>query len=245
MSGEPDIAVPARALGDPARGRIVIALLGGRSIPAGDLARAAGVSASTASEHLRVLLAAGIVEVDHRGRHRFFRLASSEVANAVEALQAIAPHTEIRSLRQHHVSEELRAARTCYDHLAGDLGLRMADLLVTSGVVSELTVGESSSPPEPFPQTPLVRALRIRPPHGRRPWARGCLDWTGRRAHVAGQVGAQIFSAMDAQGWVTRRAGSRAVRLTDLGAARLAELESIDRRSRSDDQSTVLLSKRS
>ncbi|MBF4635764.1 winged helix-turn-helix transcriptional regulator [Agreia pratensis] len=227
MSGEPDIAVPARALGDPARGRIVTALLGGRSIPAGDLARAAGVSASTASEHLRVLLAAGLVAVDHRGRHRFFRLASSEVAGAIEALQEIAPRTEIRSLRQHHVSEELRSARTCYDHLAGDLGLRMADLLVSSGVVSELKIGESSSAPEPFPAGQLVHALRIRPTQGRRPWARGCLDWTGRRAHVAGQVGAQIFSAMDAQGWVARRADSRAVRLTGRGAALLSELEQV------------------
>jgi DNA-binding transcriptional ArsR family regulator len=226
MSGEPDIAVPARALGDPARGRIVSALLGGRSIPAGDLARAAGVSASTASEHLRVLLAAGIVEVDHRGRNRFFRLANRDVAIAIEALQAIAPRTEIRSLRQHHVSQDLRSARSCYDHLAGDLGLRVTDLLTGSGIVTALEIGESSPPPEPFPQGPLVEALRIQPTQGRRPWARGCLDWTGRRAHVAGQVGAQILGAMDAQGWVARRADSRAIRLTDLGAVRLAELES-------------------
>lgn len=227
MSGEPDIAVPARALGDPARGRIVTALLGGRAIPAGDLARVASVSASTASEHLRVLLAAGIVVVDHRGRNRFFRLANSDVSNAIEALQAIAPRTEIRSLRQHHVSEELRSARTCYDHLAGDLGLRIADLLLRAGVVTELRIGKPSAPPEPFPDGPIAAAFRIQPSQGRRPWARGCLDWTGRRAHAAGQIGAQILGAVESQGWVTRRPDSRAIRLTDLGAVRLLELESI------------------
>lgn len=227
MSGEPDIAFPARALGDPARGRIVTALLGDRAIPAGDLARVAGVSASTASEHLRVLLAAGIVTVDHLGRNRYFRLASTDVAIAIEALQAIAPRTEIRSLRQHHVSEELRSARTCYDHLAGDLGLRITDLLVKSGTLAEPIVGEPSSAPEPFPDGPVAAAFRIQPSQGTRPWARGCLDWTGRRAHVAGQVGAQVLDACESQRWILRRPGNRAVRLTELGAARLQEFEAL------------------
>ena len=227
MSGEPDIAVPARALGDPARGRIATALLGGRAIPAGDLARVASVSASTASEHLRVLLAAGIVVVEHRGRNRLFRLANTDVSIAIEALQAIAPRTEIQSLRQHHVSEELRSARTCYDHLAGDLGLRIADLRLSSGVVRELTIGEPSSPPEPFPVGPIAAAFHIQPPQGRRPWARGCLDWTGRRAHIAGQIGVQILGAMESQSWIIRRADTRAVRLTVLGAEQLLGLESL------------------
>ncbi|KJC64922.1 ArsR/SmtB family transcription factor [Agreia bicolorata] len=226
MNGEPDIAVPARALGDPARGRIVTALLGGRSIPAGDLARAAGVSASTTSEHLRVLLGAGIVAVDHRGRNRFFRLANSDVSLAIEALQAIAPRSEIRSLRQHRVSQELRSGRSCYDHLAGDLGLRVTDLLRHSATLADLQIGANSIPPDPFPAGPVAAAFHLQRPEGRRPWARGCLDWTGRRAHIAGQLGAQVLSAMDAQGWVSRRPDSRAVRLTDLGAARLEELES-------------------
>ncbi len=226
MNGEPDISTPARALGDPARGRIVTALLGDRAIPAGDLARAAGVSASTASEHLRVLLEAGIVVVDHRGRNRFFRLANSDVSHAIEALQAIAPRIPVRSLRQHRVSEELRTARTCYDHLAGDLGLRIADLLINARVVTELRIGEPTRPPEPFPEGPVVAAFAIQTPHGHRPWARGCLDWTGRRAHAGGQVGAQILGTMKSQGWITQGLETRAVSLTDLGAARLRELES-------------------
>ncbi|MDA8316833.1 MAG: metalloregulator ArsR/SmtB family transcription factor, partial [Actinomycetota bacterium] len=99
MSGEPDIAVPARALGDPARGRIVSALLGNRAIPAGELARIAGLSASTTSEHLRVLADAEIIIADQRGRNRYYRLTGSDVSHAIEALQAIAPQIEARSLR--------------------------------------------------------------------------------------------------------------------------------------------------
>ena len=228
MSGEPDISVPARALGEPVRGRIVTALLGGRSIPAGDLARAAGVSASTASEHLRVLLASGIVAVDSRGRNRFFRLANSQVSAAVEALQAIAPRTEIGSLRQHRVAEELRRARTCYDHLAGDLGLRLTDLLLNSGMVTEVRVGEPTAAPQPFPDGPVAEAFNLQPRQGNRPWARGCLDWTGRRAHLAGQIGAQVLEAAETRQWITRRPGSRAVRLTERGALGLRALESGD-----------------
>ncbi|MGI9822738.1 ArsR/SmtB family transcription factor [Agromyces sp. Marseille-Q5079] len=224
--GEPDISVPARALGDPARGRIVSALLGDRAVPAGELARIAGISASTASEHLRVLLDAGILIVENRGRNRFFRLAGSEVSHAVEALQTISPLTEVRSLRQHRVSEELRAGRTCYDHLAGDLGLRITDLLGRAGIADGLQVGATLHPADPFPSGPIVDALRIRPPSGPRPWARGCLDWTGRRPHVAGQLGAQILSAMESQDWIVRRPDSRAVRLTARGDECLRELES-------------------
>lgn len=225
--GEPDISVPARALGDPARGRMVTALLGDRAIPAGELAQIAGVSASTASEHLRVLLDAGIVIVDTRGRSRFFRLASHDVALAIEALQALAPRAEIQSFRQHRVAGDLRAARTCYDHLAGDLGLRITDLLSGSGIVRGLQVGAASHPPEPFPQGPIVAALGIGPSSGPRPWVRGCLDWTGRRAHVAGQLGAQILLAMESDAWIIRRSDTRAVRLTDRGADRLTELEAL------------------
>lgn len=225
MSGEPDISVPARALGDPARARIAGALVGDREIPAGELARAAGVSASTASEHLAILAAAGIVTVAPRGRRRYYRLADADVARAVEALQAIAPRVEIRSLAQSSVSNQLRAARTCYDHLAGDLGLRIADLLVRSGVVPALEAGVPVQPPDPFPRGEVVRALGLRPRSGARAWLRGCLDWSGRRPHAAGQAGADILATFIAHGWVTRRRTSRAVLLTADGDARLRELE--------------------
>lgn len=224
MNGEPDISAPARALGDPARGLMASALLGRRQIPAGELARIAGVAASTASEHLRVLRSAGIVSVEHRGRARFYRLANDDVARAVEALQAVSPRREIRSLTQSTVSAELRAGRTCYDHLAGDLGLRLTDLLVDAGLASGLDVGTVLEAPRPFPDDDLTRALGLLPEFGRRPWIRGCLDWSGRRAHVAGQAGAQVLATLDAHGWIERRPSSRAVRLTRLGSDELDSL---------------------
>lgn len=227
MTGEPDIAVPARAIGDPARARIVSALLGGVGLPAGELARTVGLSASTTSEHLAVLATAGIVVAERDGRRRNYRLASAAVAHAVEALQAISPTTEVRSLRQHRATRDLREARTCYDHLAGDLGLRVTDLLRRHHVVGDLTAGCVAGAPEPFPDGAVVAAFGIRPPRGRRPWARGCLDWTGRRPHLGGQIGAQILTTVRADGWIATRPGSRAVRLTDTGQERMRELEAL------------------
>ncbi|WP_191905619.1 ArsR/SmtB family transcription factor [Microbacterium caowuchunii] len=225
MDGEPDIAIPARALGDTARGLIATALLGNRQIPAGELARTVGVSPSTASEHLRALREAGLVEVEHRGRNRFYRLANQDVARAIEALQAIAPTSRVRSLRQSTISMDLRVGRTCYDHLAGEIGLRITDLLVVAAVVPALTVGAVAEAPHPFPRGATVERLGLRAPEGRRPWARGCLDWSGRRPHVGGQLGAQVLESLEADEWVVRRRTSRAVRLTPRGESALESLE--------------------
>lgn len=225
MMGDADLSVPARALGDPARARMVTALLGGRSVPASELAREAGVAASTASEHLRVLLDAGLVTVDQRGRNRFFRLASVEAARAVEALQAISPAAPVRSLRSHRISEELRAGRTCYDHLAGELGLRVTDLLVANGIIPMLEPGGVVMSPATVPGGDMAELLGVRMPQGSRPWARGCLDWSGRRPHVAGQVGADALLALERRGWVERRKGSRAARLTEAGLGGFERLE--------------------
>ena len=170
------------------------ALLANRSIPAGELARIAGLSASTTSEHLRVLTDAGIVLAMTEGS-RFYRLTNSDVSHAIEALQAIAPRTEIRSLHQHRISEELHQTRTCYDHLA----LRLGDLLVRQKIIGELQVGRVIRSPKPFPSGPVPTTLGIGPPRGRRPWARGCLRldrtappyrWSSRHPntqHSAGQ----------------------------------------------------------
>jgi DNA-binding transcriptional ArsR family regulator len=227
MSGEPEIAVPARAMGDPARARMLSALLGERALSAGELARIARLSPSSTSEHLHVLAEAGLVLVDNQGRHRYYRLANSDVARAIESLQAIAPLAQVNSLRAHRASREMREARTCYDHLAGDLGLRVTDLLHREGIIDQLEVGSVGQPPKPFPDNQIVRALGLRESEGsRRPWTRGCLDWTGRRPHAAGQVGAQVLSAFRANGWITPRPDSRAVQLTTIGERRLQELES-------------------
>ncbi len=225
MSGDADPSAPARAIAEPARARMLIALLDGRTATAGELAAAAGVAASTASEHLAVLVDAGLVAVERVGRQRRVRLAGPDVARALEALQAIAPTGRVRSLRESRASRQLREGRTCYDHLAGDLGLRLTDLLVRHRLLVEpLTVGEVQAPPDPFPVDGPAATLGLSGPRGRRAWARGCLDWTGRRPHVAGQLGAQVLDAVRRQGWIDPADG-RAVRLTPTGRGQLDRLE--------------------
>ena len=206
---------------------MLLCLVGGVRVPAGELARASGVSPSTGSEHLRVLVDAGLVRVEPFGRHRYYSLAGDDVARAVEALQAVSPGTPVRSLRQRRVARELREGRTCYDHLAGDLGLRVADVLLDSGVLPALEPGRPVESPQPLPTHDVVTTLDLGavPRSPKRPWARGCLDWTGRRVHVAGAVGAHVLTVFRSNGWVEARPGSRAVRLTETGEAALAGLE--------------------
>jgi DNA-binding transcriptional ArsR family regulator len=135
VDGDADLAAVAAAIGDPARARMLAALLGGRALPATDLARAAGVAPSTASAHLARLTAAGLVAVEPAGRHRYHRLAGADVAHAVEALAAIARPQPVRSLRAARRTEAERAARSCYDHLAGALAIAVADRLCALGAL--------------------------------------------------------------------------------------------------------------
>ncbi|WP_088319676.1 helix-turn-helix transcriptional regulator [Kineosporia sp. R_H_3] len=228
--GPADLSVPARAMAEPARARMLDALVDGRAWTASELARAAGVAASTASGHLKVLTDHGLVTVTASGRHRYFALAGPDVARAVEALQAIAPRLTVRSLRQQRVSADLRAGRTCYDHLAGDLGLRVTDLLVDAGCLAAPETGRDVPLADPLPAHPVVErfavaAVATAPAGGRRPVARGCLDWTGRRPHLAGRLGAHLLTVFRDRGWVEPRPGSRALRLTATGAEVLAALE--------------------
>jgi len=226
--GEVDLSVPSRAIGEPARGRMLTALLGGRSLPAGELARLSGVAPSTASEHLRMLVEHGLLSVSVLGRHRYFTLASVEVAQALEALQAIAPPVPVRSLRQHRVAQELRGGRRCYDHLAGSLGLRVTDLLLVAGVLPRLQPGQTVDVLRLAGSDPgVVQRLNLDAVGGssRRPMVRGCLDWTERRAHLGGRLGAHLLDLFCHNGWVVERPSSRAVRLTEEGAAILVALE--------------------
>ena len=141
-----DISPVAALLGDTARARIVQALLGGRALPAGELARHAGVGAPTASAHLAKLVDGGLLTVTRSGRHRYFEIANAEVSRAVEALAAIAPPSLPHSLRQATVGEALAAARTCYDHLAGSLGVTLTDALLERGALSQTDEGFALGP---------------------------------------------------------------------------------------------------
>jgi DNA-binding transcriptional ArsR family regulator len=214
-----DTASVAAVIADPARATMLDALLAGEALTAGELAHAAGVAPSTASEHLRRLRAADLVEVVSAGRHRYHRLAGPDVAAALEGLARISPRRTdpARSLRRVRADAALTYARTCYDHLAGTVGVALLDSLVTSDRLAwrdgALRLGSDGGA--------WLTALDIdldRLRSGRRPLLRPCLDWTTRRPHLAGALGAAVTEHALARGWVARRTrGHRALRVTPAG----------------------------
>jgi len=222
MDGEADIASVAAAIGHPARGRMLTAMLGGRSLPATDLARAAQISRSTASAHIAQLTASGLV-VERRGRHRFHRLADERVAEAIERLAAIAPAQAVRSLQESNRATAHRAARSCYDHLAGTLGVAVADALCEAGALDRASL-ELRAPDRFAALGVEVDALG----RGRRPLTRSCLDWSERRPHLAGELGAAMLTALLDRAWLVRRPAGRAVAVTPRGAAGLHDVLAID-----------------
>src|SRR4051812_7522933 len=210
-----DLAAAARLVGEPARATMLEALLGGQARPAGELARLAGVSAPTASEHLTRLRAAGLVEAVPAGRHRYYRLASAEVAQALEALSLLADAAPVRSLRQSREDIAQRAARTCYDHLAGQLGVALHDALIERGALAGYEPTDAGRK--------LFTQLGVAVPAGHRPLGRPCLDRTERRPHLAGPVGRGLCAFLLDEEWVRRVGGGRALRITDLGRRCLAD----------------------
>jgi len=212
MHGEADLATVGAAIGEPARALMLNALLGGVALPASELARVARVAPSTASAHLAKLAEAGLVMVEPHGRHRYHRLAGDEVAHALEVLSMIAPPLEIKTLRAAGRADAERHARSCYDHLAGRLGVAITDRFVELGALERESLALVDAKP--------LQAIGIHPPQltGRRPLTRACLDWTERRPHVAGQVGAAILTVLMDLRWVKRGPSGRAVQLTPSGA---------------------------
>jgi DNA-binding transcriptional ArsR family regulator len=214
-----DLAVGASAIADPARAAMLDALLDGVPRSAGALAREAGVAPSTASHHLGRLLDAGLVTVAPDGRRRAFRLARPEVARALEALALVSPPRPARTLRRATRVEAERAARTCYDHLAGALGVAVCDALLAAGAISP--DGERGYALGPTARDTFA-AIGVTPPApARRAYAISCLDWSERRPHLAGALGAAVADAMLARGWVARVKGGRALVVTDAGRAGL------------------------
>lgn len=221
---ESDLAVPAALMGESTRAAMLLALMDGRARPAGELARLAGVRPSTASGHLQRLTDGGLIAVTVTGRNRYYSLASAEVARAVEALQALAPPLPVRSLRAARTGPALAFARTCYDHLAGELAVALTGALVDRGVIAPLQSGAVGKIRQP--EHELLRFLGVAsaaPSSGRRPAVRGCLDWTQRVPHLAGGLGAQVLSGITEQGWIQPMTSSRAVRLTDEGRRALTD----------------------
>jgi len=209
------VDAPAALIGDPTRATFLLALEDKDALPLSELARLAGVGNSTASIQLGKLVDGGLLSVERHGRHRYFRLASTEVATALEALAAIAP--DRRKSGDRPLPNGIRAARTCYDHLAGEVGVALLDGLRREGIVE----GEVELTPAGRAR---LEALGVDLEPTRRPLTKLCLDWTERRYHLAGALGAALTQRMFELGWIERTATSRAVRVTRKGRGGLLSL---------------------
>lgn len=210
------IAEIAALAGDPARANILTALLDGRAMTATELAYAARVTPQTTSAHLAKLAEAGLITATPSGRHRYFRLASPRVAQMLESIVAVAGDSRPRFRPLSRQAALLRGARMCYDHLAGQLGVRIADAMVTRGyLVFEEDAGRFTEAGLRY-LTGLGIDLRVAG-KGRRHLCRACLDWTERRPHIGGALGAALAERWLALGWIARDKGSRAVAVTSDG----------------------------
>jgi DNA-binding transcriptional ArsR family regulator len=208
-------------IGEPARTAILIALLDGDSLPAGELARLSGISAQSASAHLSKLVAGGLLIPQNNGRHRNYRITGPEVVHALEALGAIATLPRPTSALRSRGDIEISHARSCYDHLAGHLAVEVTKALQNLKVIRtrgarDYTLGPKG--PAWFAD-PNINVLALG--CSRRTFARRCLDWTERKPHLAGALGAALFSRMLDAGWIVRRRGTRALRVTHRGAREL------------------------
>lgn len=230
-----DFAAVARLLASPARSAVVDALMDGRALTAGELARLAGVRPSTISGHLGDLVDRGLLAVVAAGRHRYYRLASAEVAAALEALSRICPATPVRSLRQSATDRSLRLARMCYDHVAGALGVALLDQMLAGGWLVGDPATAGALPRGSLEVTEGTAGLFARLGvdvadcrRSRRHLARPCLDWSERRMHLAGSLGAATATAMIDRGWLRRASSGRGLRITQAGGHGLGEVFGID-----------------
>jgi DNA-binding transcriptional ArsR family regulator len=215
------LASTAALIADPARAAMLTALLDRQPKSAGELAMVAGVSAQSASMHLAQLLAGGFLRVSAEGRHRYYRMARPEIAHAIESLGAI---STVQKYRPAGASRELCYARTCYDHLAGELAIRLADMMERKHFLRAKNEREYeiTSDGEKFLSDWQINVGELR--KSRRNFARRCLDWTERRDHLAGAVGAAICKKMIEVRWITRDKKSRAVHVTHAGQKELEGL---------------------
>lgn len=210
---------------------MLIALVDGRALPAGELAYAANVTAQTASSHLAKLLAGGLLTVETEGRHRYYRLAGSDVAQALEHLAALRPSEAVRRKPLSREGLNLRFARCCYDHLAGQLGVAVTQALQERQYIAPAAEKQFLITPsghEWFRDMGLdVSALKPT----RRGLARQCLDWTERQHHLAGPLGIQFMALLCSNGWLRRSKSSRAVEVTPKGWAGFREQLGVDQNS--------------
>lgn len=216
MKNGPDIARVAALIGDPARANILTALMAGKALTATELASEAGVTAQTASTHLKRLLDGGLLRLRGQGRHRYYSLSGPDVAATLESLMGLAAgHGHLRT-RTGPKDAKLREARVCYNHLAGTRGVQMYRSMIRRGVLTE--VGD---------QVTLTNEGRAfvadfgidltAPTRSKAPLCLGCLDWSARETHLAGRLGRAMFAHMEERHWIKRAPSSRHVQFSTAG----------------------------
>jgi len=217
----PNIALVASLIGDPARANMLCALMDGRALTAGELAELAGVTRQTTSSHLARLMEARLLAREIQGRHHYYRLATADVARALEALMTVAATGSGRRVRTGPRDNAMRRARVCYDHLAGELAVELFDGWIADGWIARETGDDG---PTPLRLTGLGRdrfsALGIDVPgleRARRATCRSCLDWSERRSHLAGGLGAAVLDLCLARNWIRRPDGGRHLTFTAQG----------------------------
>jgi DNA-binding transcriptional ArsR family regulator len=220
MRALPDLAAVAALIADPSRAAMLSALMDGRSLPAGELARYAKISPQTASTHLAKLVKGGLLKVTATGRHRYFYLSNSEVAHTLESLALLAPLPPVRSLNDGLETQAIRQARTCYDHLAGRLGIAVSQSLIKKGLlVLHPEAYEVTEHGEDWFRTFNIDCPQLH--KKQRIFAGVCLDWSERQPHLSGALGAAIAQRFFEMKWIARVRDSRAVKVTEVGRAQL------------------------
>ena len=226
MKVGPDIAMIAALVGDPARANMLTALMNGRALTASELAQEAGITPQTASSHLSKLEAGGLIEPEKQGRHRYYRLTGPDVAGVLEGLAGLAARAGHMRVRTGPKDPALRRARICYDHLAGDLGVQMLDSMKRQKLVRQHKddIKLTAEGARFLANTLQISAETLA--HPRRPLCKACLDWSERRHHLAGTLGAAMMTRFTELKWAARDSapGSRIVNFSRNGEKRFAAL---------------------
>lgn len=227
MKEGPDIAHIAALIGDPARANMLTALMSGKALTVSELAEEAGVTIQTASSHLSKLDAGGLLRPRKQGRHKYFSLANDEVAHVLEGLMGLAAGSGHLRKRTGPKDTELRKARVCYNHLAGDMGTQLFDSLIAQGHLAmngeDLTLTETGAN---FATSFQIDLDTLR--NNRTPLCRECLDWSERKSHLAGSLGRAFLSRFEELSWASRDQKTRVVTFTQNGAEEFERLFAVN-----------------
>jgi DNA-binding transcriptional ArsR family regulator len=216
MKEGPDIALLGSLIGDPARANMLVALLSGKALTASELAHEASITLQTASSHLKKLEEANLLALRKQGRHRYFALADEDVGALLESMMGLAAKRGMLRTRTGPKDADLRHARICYNHLAGDMGIRLFDSMIDQALlVEEEEVVELTDQGEAFILELGLDLAALK--KQRRPLCKGCLDWSNRRTHLAGSLGQALLEHFYAQKWARREEGTRIIHFNDTG----------------------------